>query len=106
MLELGGLAQLQSVRVRGGARNASASSTLIARQASALLVSRMNPPRSQNPPKRVSKGAKAVGRAVARAIPVKEPPTVGKPVIIDPVQSRDRQTGVKRRGERKAKEGG
>jgi hypothetical protein len=64
----------------------------------------MTPPRSQNPAKRVSKGAKAVRRAIAKATPVKEPPTVGKPVISDPVESGDRHSGGKRGGEGKAKD--
>ena len=34
--------------------------------------------------KRATKSAKAVQRAIRKDNPAKEPPTVGKPVIIDP----------------------
>jgi hypothetical protein len=36
-------------------------------------------------PRGSSKGARAVRRAISKSNPTKEPPTVGKPVIIDPV---------------------
>ena len=36
------------------------------------------------PDKRAAKAAKAVQRAIRKDNPAKEPPTVGKPVIIDP----------------------
>jgi hypothetical protein len=37
-----------------------------------------------SPEKKVAKAAKAVQRAIKKDNPAKEPPTVGKPVIIDP----------------------
>ena len=36
------------------------------------------------PDKQAAKAAKAVQRAIRKDNPAKEPPTVGKPVIIDP----------------------
>jgi hypothetical protein len=36
------------------------------------------------PDKRTDKAAKAIQRAIRKDNPAKEPPTVGKPVIIDP----------------------
>ena len=41
-------------------------------------------PRSTEPDKQAAKAAKAVQRAIRQDNPAKEPPTVGKPVIIDP----------------------
>ena len=41
-------------------------------------------PRSTKPDKQAAKAAKAVQRAIRKDNPAKEPPTVGKPVIIDP----------------------
>jgi len=46
----------------------------------------MNAKQEMKPPLRPSKSAKAVRRAIAKSNPTKEPPTVGKPVIIDPVK--------------------
>jgi hypothetical protein len=40
---------------------------------------------AKKPPRTLSTGAKAIRRAIAKSDPTKEPPTVGKPVIIDPV---------------------
>jgi hypothetical protein len=37
--------------------------------------------------KSLGKAAKALERAIDKTNPVKEPPTVGKPVIIDPAQA-------------------
>jgi hypothetical protein len=45
----------------------------------------MNAKQGKKPPHGSSTGAKAVRRAIAKSNPTKEPPTVGKPVIIDPV---------------------
>jgi hypothetical protein len=41
-------------------------------------------PKSVHPDKQADKAAKAVQRAIRKDNPAKEPPTVGKPVIIDP----------------------
>ena len=46
----------------------------------------MNAKQEMKPPLGPSKSAKAVRRAIAKSNPTKEPPTVGKPVIIDPVK--------------------
>lgn len=46
-----------------------------------MTVDRANKPRRTS-----SQSAKAVRRAIAKANPTKEPPTVGKPVIIDPAR--------------------
>jgi hypothetical protein len=43
---------------------------------------------SPTPRPRSSKSAKAVRRAIARSHPLQEPPTVGRPVIIDPAEPR------------------
>ena len=40
---------------------------------------------AKKPSRPPSTGAKAVRRAIAKSDLTKEPPTVGKPVIIDPV---------------------
>jgi len=40
---------------------------------------------AKKPPRTPCTGAKAVRRAIAKSDLTKEPPTVGKPVIIDPV---------------------
>jgi hypothetical protein len=45
----------------------------------------MTAKRIRKPPRQSSKGAEAIRRAIAKSDPTKEPPTVGKPVIIDPV---------------------
>ena len=42
--------------------------------------------RAKKPRRTSSQGAKAVRRAIAKANPTREPPTVGKPVIIDPAK--------------------
>jgi hypothetical protein len=41
-------------------------------------------PTRPQPGKQAAKAAKAVQRAIRKDNPAKEPPTVGKPVIIDP----------------------
>jgi hypothetical protein len=41
-------------------------------------------PKPTQPDKQAAKAAKAVRRAIRKDNPAKEPPTVGKPVIIDP----------------------
>ena len=45
----------------------------------------MTAKRTRKPPRTSSKRAEAIRRAIAKSDPSKEPPTVGKPVIIDPV---------------------
>jgi hypothetical protein len=53
---------------------------------------------TKKPPRTPSPGAKAVRRAIAKSDPTKEPPTVGKPVIIDPVApAKSKVAGVKSR---------
>ena len=64
----------------------------------------MNAKQGKKPPHRSSTGAKAVRRAIAKSNPTKEPPTVGKPVIIDPVAPAkptpaDRKTPERRKDE-------
>jgi len=44
----------------------------------------MSKPTRRQADKRAGKAAKAVQRAIRKDNPVKESPTVGKPVIIDP----------------------
>jgi len=62
----------------------------------------MNAKQGTKPPRRPSKGAKALRRAIAKSNPTKEPPTVGKPVIIDPVApARPNPAGSKPRERRK-----
>jgi hypothetical protein len=45
----------------------------------------MPKPKSSERDKRVDKAAKAVQRAIKKTRPARERPTVGKPVIVDPV---------------------
>ena len=49
---------------------------------------------------RLSKSAKAVRRAITRSNPLRDPPTVGKPVISDPAEPR---RSSPERGKRKDK---
>jgi hypothetical protein len=51
-------------------------------------------PRStrRQPDKRVNRAARAVQRAIAKDNPTQEPPTVGKPVIIDPDERKPTNT--------------
>jgi hypothetical protein len=55
----------------------------------------MKQTRSQKRSSRSTKGAKALQRAIAKSNPTKEPPTVGKPVIVDPAEPRSRPEGSK-----------
>jgi hypothetical protein len=56
----------------------------------------MKQARSQKRSNRSTKGAKAVQRAIVKSNPTKEPPTVGKPVIVDPAEpARSRPKGSK-----------
>jgi hypothetical protein len=41
-------------------------------------------PKLTEPDKQAAKAAKAIQRAIRKDNPAKEPPTVGKPVIIEP----------------------
>jgi hypothetical protein len=62
------------------------------------------PSRPQDPSaRRSAKSAQAIRRAIQRTNPVKEPPTVGKPVIIDPAEPIEPTSAAKskRRGQRK-----
>lgn len=43
--------------------------------------------------KKAAKAAKAVQRAIKKDNPAKEPPTVGKPVIIDPADAKPPSDG-------------
>mgnify|MGYP003694533707 CR=1 FL=1 len=63
----------------------------------------MSAKQGKKPPHRSSTGAKAVRRAIARSNPTKEPPTVGKPVIIDPV-ARARPTPADRKPQERRKD--
>jgi hypothetical protein len=45
----------------------------------------MPQPKSAERDKRVDKAAKAVLRAIKKTRPARERPTVGKPVIVDPI---------------------
>jgi hypothetical protein len=45
-------------------------------------------PKPTPPDKQAAKAAKAVQRAIRKDNPAKEPPTVGKPVIIDPPETK------------------
>jgi hypothetical protein len=58
----------------------------------------MTQSRSQKPFSRSSKGAKAVRRAIAKSNLAKEPPTVGKPVIDDPVEALGSRPVARKRG--------
>jgi hypothetical protein len=69
---------------------------------SRVCVPFMNAKQEMKPPLRPSKSARAVRRAIAKSNPTKEPPTVGKPVIIDPVApAKPNPAGSKPRERRK-----
>jgi len=55
--------------------------------------------RTKHNTRRSGAEARAVRRAIARSDPTKEPPTVGKPVITDPVRSHRRKLGEPRRSD-------
>ena len=64
----------------------------------------MTTKRTRKPPRQSSKGAEAIRRAIAKSDPSKEPPTVGKPVIIDPVApAKPNSAGDTRRKHKDAK---
>jgi hypothetical protein len=49
--------------------------------------------RAKQPARGSSAAARSVRRAIAKANPTKDRPTVGKPVIVDPVQPQRRKSG-------------
>ena len=58
--------------------------------------------KTRKSPTNISVAAKAIRRAIRKSDPTHEPPTVGKPVIIDPVQEKseteksERKSDIKR----------
>jgi len=58
--------------------------------------------RTKHTTRRSGAEARLVRRAIAKSDPTKEPPTVGKPVITDPVKSRHRKCGEQRSRDEKA----
>jgi hypothetical protein len=58
--------------------------------------------RTKQTTRRSGSEARSVRRAIAKSDPTKEPPTVGKPVIIDPVQPHRRKPGARPNKDEKA----
>lgn len=60
----------------------------------------MKQSRPQKSSERSSKSAKAMRRAIAKSNLAKEPPTVGKPVIVEPAEAERARSAGRKRGKR------
>jgi hypothetical protein len=58
--------------------------------------------RTKHNTRRSGAEARLVRRAIAKSDPTKEPPTVGKPVISDPVKPHRQKSSERRRRDEKA----
>src|SRR5262245_25264584 len=87
------IVSVQAARARararaGGVRPFQSGTSLLAVTLRLRRTPKFGPEMKQSRSSRATKAEKAVQRAIAKSKPTKEPPTVGKPVIVDPAEPR------------------